>query len=302
MTAWLDDFHTRRHAAMEPTIWVAIVVSALVHAAIFNKWLPQIRFPSPEELERRSISPPLVVNLIPPRIIPPTPPSAPPPAPRVKPRPPTAAAPRPPAPPVIALKRPAPKAPPPAPVTPPVAAPPSPPPVPAPQSEPRPAFDDLAAFIEAKRRARAASAPAAPPDRPSNEPPEDEEARANRILAENLGSQKNITFGYDPDRNGGVFNVELMSYDYAEFTFIGWNKEIRRITKQLVEVNKGDNSDIRIAVVRRMIAIIREQAQEDFLWESQRVGNQTLSARLKDNKALEDFLMQEFFGKAGLWR
>lgn len=330
MTAWLDDFHTRRHAAMEPTIWVAIVVSALLHAAIFNKWLPQIRFPSPEELERHSISPPLVVNLIPPRIVPPAPPPAPrvklrpptaaaspppapppvialerpvpktpPPAPRVEPPPPKAAAP----PPVIALKRPAPKAPPPAPVTPPVAAPPSPPPVTTPKSEPRPAFDDLAAYIEAKRRARATSAPAAPPDRPSKKaPPEDEDARANRIVAENLGSQKNITFGYDPERNGGVFNVELMSYDYAEFTFIGWNKEIRRITKQLVEVNKGDNSDIRIAVVRRMIAIIREQAQEDFLWESKRVGYQTLSARLKDNKALEDFLMQEFFGKAGLWR
>ncbi|MDH3286316.1 MAG: hypothetical protein OEP48_01115 [Betaproteobacteria bacterium] len=287
---------------MEPTIWVAILVSALVHAALLSKWLPQIRFPSPEELERRAISPPLVVNLTPRRIIPPTPPSAPPPAPRVKLRPPTAAAPPPPAPPVIALERPAPRAPPPAPVKPPVAAPPSPPPVTAPKSEPRPAFDDLAAYIEAKRRARAASAPVAPPARPSKAPPEDEDARANRIVAENLGSQKNITFGYDPERNGGVFHVQLMSYDYAEFTFIGWNKEIRRITKQLIEVNKGDNSDIRIAVVRRMIAIIREQAPEDFLWDSQRVGYLTLSARLKDNKALEDFLMQEFFGEAGLWR
>lgn len=111
-----------------------------------------------------------------------------------------------------------------------------------------------------------------------------------------------MTFGYDPDRNGGVFQVELMSYDYAEFTFIGWNKEIRRVTKQLIEVPKGNNSDIRIAVVRRMIALIREHAQEDFLWESQRVGYLTLSARLKDNKALEDFLMKEFFGEAGLWR
>ncbi|MDH3438022.1 MAG: energy transducer TonB, partial [Betaproteobacteria bacterium] len=100
---------------MEPTIWVAILVSALVHAALLSKWLPQIRFPSPEELERRAISPPLVVNLTPRRIIPPTPPSAPPPAPRVKLRPPTAAAPPPPAPPVIALERPAPRAPPPAP-------------------------------------------------------------------------------------------------------------------------------------------------------------------------------------------
>lgn len=108
-----------------------------------------------------------------------------------------------------------------------------------------------------------------------------------------------MIFGYDPDYNGGVFNIELLSYDYAEFTFIGWNKDIRRVTKRRVEVSKGENSNIRIAVVRRMIALIREQVQEDFLWDSQRLGYQTLSARPKDNQALEDFLMKEFFGGAG---
>lgn len=130
-------------------------------------------------------------------------------------------------------------------------------------------------------------------------PVEDENTRANRIVAQNLGSQERLTFGYDPDRSGGVFQLQLVGYDYAEFTFIGWNKDIRRTTKQLVEVRKGNNSDIRIAVVRRMIAIIREQVQEDFLWESQVLGYRTLSARVKDNKALEEFLMGEFFGGAG---
>lgn len=283
MTVSLDDFRTRRDAAMEPTIWVAILLSALLHAAIFSKWLPQMRFPSPKELERRDLSPPLVVNVIP-RVVPP----APSPAPRAQPRPPIAAPTPPPAPPVIALKRPAPKAPPSA------AAPPAPPPLAAPK--PRPEFEDLASYIEARRRARAA--PAEPQDRPSSPPIEDENTRATRIVEQNLGLQERITFGYDPERNGGVFRIQLMSQDYAEFTFIGWNKDIRRVTKQLVEVRKGDNSDIRIAVVRRMIAIIREQVQEDFLWDSQRLGYRTLSARLKDNKALEDFLMGEFFGTA----
>jgi len=289
MTVSLDDFRTRRDAAMGPTIWLAILLSALLHAAIFSKWLPQMRFPSPEELERRDLSPPLVVSLIP-RVIPPAPSPAPPPVPRAQPRPPIAASAPPPVPPVIALKRPAPKVPPPA------AAPPVPPPLAAPK--PRPEFEDLASYIEARRRARAASTPAVAPDRPSSPPIEDENTRASRIVEQNLGLQKRITFGYDPERNGGVFRIQLMSHDYAEFTFIGWNKDIRRVTKQLVEVRKGDNSDIRIAVVRRMIAIIREQVQEDFLWDSQRLGYRTLSARLKDNKALEDFLMGEFFGAA----
>lgn len=259
---------------MEPTIWVAIVLSALVHAAVLSKWLPEIRFPSPDELERRALVPPLVVNLAPPRILPPAPLPAPPPAPRAKPRPPIEA-----------------------PTPPPAAEPPAPPALAAPR--PRPEFDDLASYVEARRRARAASGPAAPPDRPASIPVEDENTRASRNVAQNLGSQERLSFGYDPNRSGGLFQIQLLGYDYAEFTFIGWNKDIRRTTKQLVEVRRGDNSDIRIAVVRRMIAIIREEVQEDFLWDSQVLGYRTLSARVKDNKTLEEFLMGEFFGSAG---
>ncbi|MGZ8265062.1 MAG: hypothetical protein ACXW2I_12745, partial [Burkholderiales bacterium] len=76
-----------------------------------------------------------------------------------------------------------------------------------------------------------------------------------------------------------------------------WNKDIQRNTLQLIEVRKGSEPDIRIAVVRRMIAIIREQEKEDFVWESKRLGrNLLLSARVRDNAGLEEFLMREFFG------
>jgi hypothetical protein len=89
-----------------------------------------------------------------------------------------------------------------------------------------------------------------------------------------------------------------MSYDYAEFLFFGWNKDIRRNTTQLIEVRKGSNSDIRIAVVRRMIVIIREHEDADFVFESRRLGrNVTLSARARDTAGLEDFMMREFFGE-----
>jgi len=65
---------------------------------------------------------------------------------------------------------------------------------------------------------------------------------------------------------------------------------------QLIEVRKGNAPDIRIAVIRRMIAIIREQENEDFIWESKRLGrNVLLSARHQDTRGLEDFLMREFF-------
>jgi len=155
----------------------------------------------------------------------------------------------------------------------------------------------MASYIEARRRARGESAPATFPGSVSNAPPvEDDNARTNRIVAANLASQRALTFGYDPAQGGGIFQIEHMGYDNAEFLFFGWNKEIRRKTKQLIEVRKGSNSDIRIAVVRRMVAIIREHEQGDFLWESRRLGRDvTLSARARDNAGLEDFMMSEFF-------
>jgi hypothetical protein len=164
-----------------------------------------------------------------------------------------------------------------------------------------PGEGDLASYIEAKRRARAdAAAPAPTPASPAvtaNTPPaEDDNARSKRIVAENLAPQRTITFGYDPSKSGGIFKLERVGYDDAEFTFFGWNKDINRNTKQLIEVRRGNNSDIRIAVVRRMIQIIREHEQGDFLWESRRLRRElTLSARPRDNAGLEEFMLREFF-------
>ncbi len=160
---------------------------------------------------------------------------------------------------------------------------------------------DLSSYIEARRRARGQGA--APQDRPApSESPstprsEDERERSNRAIAANLGLGRTPTVGYDPKGGGGIFEIQRMSRDSAEFIFFGWNKDIRRNSKQLIEVTRGENSDIRIAVVRKMIAIIREVETGDFLWLSQRLGrNVTLSARPADNAELEEFMFQEFFG------
>jgi hypothetical protein len=309
MSDRLTDPRSRHDVVTIPTIWVAIVLSLLLHVAVLWVWKPEILFPSAEGPDRGKASGSLQVRLAPP----PSPKAAPPPspaiqakpspAPEAKPSPPVQApAPAPqarppkaparamPAPPVIALNKTAPKAPSIAPVA---------PPIPAPKPAPAPT-DDLASFIEAKRRARAEptpQAPSPPQSSGSNQPPvEDDAARSNRIVAANLGSQRAQTFGYDPSRGGGIFQIQRMTYDDAEFMFFGWNKDIRRNSAQLIEVRRGSNSDIRIAVVRRIISIIRDYEQEDFLWESKRLGrNLTLSARAKDNAGLEEFMMREFF-------
>ncbi len=64
-----------------------------------------------------------------------------------------------------------------------------------------------------------------------------------------------------------------------------------------------DGEDIRLAIVRSMIRIIRRDYDGDFKWESRRLGNVlTLSARVEDTAGLESFLMQEFFSTGGRFR
>ena len=325
MSDWLDAPRGDYARLSVPAIWVALALSALVHFALLWVWLPQLHLLSLENAEHGNASGPLVVELArepsQATVTPPAAPSAPPPQPRAsrihRARP-LEAAPHPPStPPVIALDpapaapaspapmiEPTPTVPSPPPVQP-VAAPavaPSPPPAAVASPTPAPVEGDLSSYIEARRRARGQVAPdgmrdAAPRDVAPRAPSlEDEAERRNRIIAANLGLQRTPTVGYDPKGGGGIFEIQRMSYDAAEFIFYGWNKDIRRNSKQLIEVARGDNSDIRVAVVRRMIAIIREAESGDFVWVSQRLGrNVMLSARPRDDVELEAFMMQEFF-------
>ena len=300
MNDWHDASRIRRDGVTIPVIWVALALSLLIHVAVLWVLLPRLRLPSFEDAERGKASGALVVDLAPAPGPAPAAPSLPAlraqPPPTLKAPPPRAPPPRPIAPEVV-LKSPAPDVPSRAPAPSSASLPPPAPPVAEPTPARAPAGGDLASFIEARRRARGESAPAASSGSVSSAPQvEDDNARAKRIAAANLGTQRAQTFGYDPSKGGGVFQIVSMGYDYAEFFCFGWNRDIRRNTKQLIEVRKGNNSDIRIAVVRKMIAIIREYEREDFLWESHRLGRElVLSARTGDNAGLEDFMMHEFF-------
>ena len=95
--------------------------------------------------------------------------------------------------------------------------------------------------------------------------------------------------------------MKRLGSEDAEFWFAGFNKDIGRKVRQLIEVRKGSSSDIRIAVVRRMIAIVREEVQGDFSWRSHRLGHEVwMSARPADDQALQDFLMLEMFPDSAL--
>lgn len=282
-----------------PTIWVAFALSILLHALGLIGWFPRLHIPF-EEPKLGQPSGTLAIRLVP-FTAPPV--QAPPPAPEaaapVRPKaapaePAKRSRPAParlgripdirqnatPAPPVIASEAPSPS---PATVAPPAEA-------------PRPAAtDDLASFIASRRRAREGNAAPAPAPAPAA-PTETEQEKHNRIVAENLGLTSVPSFGNDPNRGGGVFQIRSMGFDIAEFAFFGWNKDINRNSLQVIEVRRGNNPNMEIAVTRRIIGIIRERTPDNFLWQSRRLGRGVwLSARPADNAGLEEFIRSELF-------
>jgi outer membrane biosynthesis protein TonB len=268
----------------------ALVLSLLLHGVAMWAWLPHTPQIKPGDMTTREDQP-LSLRLVPsPRATPEPPPAVmreAPPKQAMRPTPPRRAAPPPPAtPPVIAVPAPAP-APPVAvtPPSPPVAA----PPVPAPPAM----AGDLASYIAERRRARGeiGEAPATV---------DSETQRRERAIASNLASLQTSTFGNAPQNGGGTFQIRRLDFDEAQFTFYGWNRDINRRTFQVIDVRRGAEATINVAIVRRIIAIIREHETADFRWDSKRLGRDLmLSARLSDNAELEAFLMQEFFIESG---
>ena len=304
---WHDPAGARHDVVTIPVIWLAILLSLLVHVtALWLAW-PHLRRIA---LDQANAGPsaPIAVQLASreanaPASAAATPPAAPAVAPSVPVprRPPRVPVPRPPvarppaAPPIMTRPEPqAPSRPPERPVEPAPALPPTRPAEPQPPTA-RPMEPDLASYIESRRRARGES-PASSAASPGSPNGESEADRRNRIIAANLGLDRKPSFGYDPNSAGGIFQIKRVGYDDAEFYFLGLDRDIDRHARQLIEVRRGDAGDIRVAIVRKMIAIIRENVDGDFLWSSTRLGRQVhMSARPEDNAGLEDFIMRDVF-------
>jgi hypothetical protein len=285
MSRWQDQPRDSHESVTIRTIWLTLALSIFIHVAALFVLIPHMQTLS-DDLEQGEASAPVQVQLTPPPsavvVAPPepsrdtqasiTPPTRPP---KVATRPPPKQA-------MVVPNTAVPAfvLPPPPPPPPPVAAA---PPAPAPAG-------DLASFIAAKRLARGESAASTT---------DDENERYNRNIAANLPTAATGTAGRAPKNGGGIFEIKRMAYDDAVFEFYGWNKDVGQRTPQSFEVRKGNNPDMRLAVVRKMIAIIREHEKEEIVWESRRLGrNVTLSARLSDNAALEEFMLREFFDDA----
>lgn len=94
----------------------------------------------------------------------------------------------------------------------------------------------------------------------------------------------------------GIFQILRIGPRTAEFSFRAWTTGQSNPRLQTIQVEAGSDGDVERAIVRRMIELIREYYKEDFNWESHRLHRVVvLSAREKDSKGLEDFLLREFF-------
>jgi hypothetical protein len=170
--------------------------------------------------------------------------------------------------------------------------PPEPPqPAPAPPPVPTPSVDMLAMINARRAQRRAAEAQA---ERESEGVPG---ANLNGRQKGLSAIQRNLDTLKDDDRTGGIFQILSQDSYTAEYVFNGWRPDTHRRWRQLIEVRAKPGEDIELAIVRSMIELIRGHYQGDFQWESHRLGKVvTLSARLADNRELEEFLVREFYG------
>jgi hypothetical protein len=141
---------------------------------------------------------------------------------------------------------------------------------------------DMMASIEATRAQRQAAEAAAARGAPSD-PGEDPASRNARSLSGREGV-------------GGIFQIMRKGLRTGEFAFNGFRGQGRR-WREVIEVDAGPGGDVELAMVRRMIELIRGHYSGDFRWESHRLGRVVvLSARPADQAGLEEFMLKEFFG------
>ena len=103
---------------------------------------------------------------------------------------------------------------------------------------------------------------------------------------------------YSRKGTNGIFQVLNKGVQTGRFSFRGWTNDPRDSTHQTYEVDAGVGGDVEMALIRRMIQLIREHYKGDFNWDSQRLGRVVqLSARPEDTAMLETFMMKEFFDR-----
>lgn len=169
------------------------------------------------------------------------------------------------------------------------------PPVKTSSPEPLPG-EDMQAYIKRQKEAKLAKKGLSKEDIEeviaSNNPQSDGDKRDAKIR-ENLNL----------DGTNGIFSIRYLGDRTAKFSFKGWKNNINTARLEIIDVKATGGVDIKLAVIKKMIVIIRREYDGDFKWDSQRLHRIIdLSARLEDTEELEGFMMLEFFGPGSPYR
>ncbi|MER0169118.1 MAG: hypothetical protein DU489_00595 [Nitrosomonas sp.] len=158
----------------------------------------------------------------------------------------------------------------------------------APPQPPADAPSDLSEYInQSKARRRAEGLFDTPDSAPA--------ATAKQLSADEI-RMANIRRNLQNPGTSGIFQIIRIGPRTAEFSFRAWTTGQSNPRLQTVHVEAGPDGNVELAIIRRMIQLIREHYKEDFNWESHRLHRVVvLSAREKDTAGLEEFLMREFF-------
>jgi len=159
-------------------------------------------------------------------------------------------------------------------------------PLPPPRPIDRDPETDMMANVEARRAMHQFDDTVASSDPPGGGLTE--EQRRDAVIAQNLSQKK--------PGISGIFRITYMGQRRGSFEFLGWTTNQRLAKSRTFDVDAEMGGSVEVAIVRRMIALIRDYYKGDFNFESQRLNRVIkLSARPEDNAFLENFLLREFF-------
>jgi hypothetical protein len=126
---------------------------------------------------------------------------------------------------------------------------------------------------------------------------------SNNPQSEGEKRDAKIKANLDLDGTNGIFEIRYLGPHNAQFSFKGWKNNINTARLEIIDVNAPDGVDIKSALIKKMIEVIRRDYDGDFNWDSRRLDRVvSLSARVEDSEALETFMMSEFFGPGTRYR
>jgi type IV secretory pathway VirB10-like protein len=150
---------------------------------------------------------------------------------------------------------------------------------------------DMSAMLNAARERRQAAREAAAA--------ENQQAQGNRGRSSQEIAEENIRRAMDrangKNGEGGLFTIINKGVRTATFSFRGWEVRVGS-NRQVYEVDAGLGGNVELAIVKKMMEVIRTRFKKQAPWESNRLGRVIMiSMAPEDSEETERFLMKEMF-------